>query len=564
MRLLHTTRLEVVYFAADVPPYAILSHTWDDEEVTFQDVQSSGTAKQMRGYAKLEESCSLASGEGFEYIWVDSCCIDKTSSAELSEAINSMFRWYREAQICYAYLSDVSSMRFSLRLTDTQDVYSIAEDIRSSRWFTRGWTLQELIAPKGIHFYNQNWSFIGTRDDSAEVLATVTSIPESILIGGELSWTPINQRMHWAASRQTTRPEDIAYCLLGIFDVHMPLIYGEGRQKAFRRLQEEIIKTSEDLTIYLWRLPGAVWKARDQSFWDVLAEDPLWFSGSVPGFRDSTSLTQLQDSSVNIINRGVAVKWYIVPLPYDASETVFLALLAECGGVVSIEAKGKDGRITLPYAETGVDVPLRHVQTGQLRSFYLMRNTASQHLESSFGVMGFCFVDSNLMVRRASSAFAPDSMSSHGWCARIPAEWRRPWDLTGEPGMVVSGSGSLIRVMGALSIDLTVMYQRGGIMKASRSIGTYSIVCGFELQPRTALQTPVTCHRPFACFYREASPEKAINIAERDGVSKEQFGSLVTGVGRFTLRLERTARVTGFWYDIVIDGAVQDDFQWRS
>ncbi|GKT90580.1 vegetative incompatibility protein HET-E-1 [Colletotrichum tofieldiae] len=559
MRLLHTTRLEVVYFAADVPPYAILSHTWDDDEVTFQDVQSSGTAKQMRGYAKLEESCSLASGEGFEYIWVDSCCIDKTSSAELSEAINSMFRWYREAQICYAYLSDV-------------------------RWFTRGWTLQELIAPKRIHFYNQNWSFIGTRDDSAEVLATVTSIPESILIGGESSWTPINQRMHWAASRQTTRPEDIAYCLPGIFDVHIPLIYGEGRQKAFRRLQEEIIKTSEDLTIYLWRLPRAAWKARDQSFWDVLAEDPLWFSGSVPGFRDSTSLTQLQDSSVNITNRGVAVKWYIVPLPYDASEAVFLALLTECGGVsdgifiqrrnhegsefsrivprrvVSIETKGRDGRITLPYAETGVDVPLRHVQTGQLCAFYLMRNTASQHLGSSFGVMGFCFVDSNLMVRRASSAFAPDSVSSHGWCARIPAEWQRPWDLTGEPGVVVSGSGSLIRVMGALSIDLTLIYQRGAIRKALRSVGTYSIVCGFELQPRTALQTPVTCHRPFACFYREASPEKAINIAERDGVSKEQFGSLVTVVGRFTLRLERTARVTGFWYDIVIDGAVQDDF----
>ncbi|OHW94873.1 vegetative incompatibility protein het-e-1 [Colletotrichum incanum] len=257
MRLLHTTRLEVVYVATDVPPYAILSHTWDDEEATFQDVQSSGIAKQMRGYAKLEESCSLASGEGFEYIWVDSCCIDKTSSAELSEAVNSMFRWYREAQICCAM------------------------HIRSSRWFTRGWALQEPTAPKTIHFYNQHWSLIGTRDDSARVLAMITFIPEGILVGGELPRTPINQRRHW-------------------------------------------------------------------SFWDVLAEDRLRFSGPVPGFRERTSLTQLQDSSVNITNRGVAVKWYVVPLPYDTSETVFLALLTECGGVsdgIFIQRRNHEGSV---------------------------------------------------------------------------------------------------------------------------------------------------------------------------------------------------------------------------
>ncbi|KZL78895.1 ankyrin repeat-containing [Colletotrichum incanum] len=400
MRLLHTTRLEVVYVATDVPPYAILSHTWDDEEATFQDVQSSGIAKQMRGYAKLEESCSLASGEGFEYIWVDSCCIDKTSSAELSEAVNSMFRW-------------------------------------SSRWFTRGWALQEPTAPKTIHFYNQHWSLIGTRDDSARVLAMITFIPEGILVGGELPRTPINQRRHWVASRQTARPEDIAYCLLRTFDVHMPLIYGEGRQKAFRRLQEGMTKTSEDLTPYIVEV---AW-----------SEDRLRFSGPVPGFRERTSLTQLQDSSVNITNRGVAVKWYVVPLPYDTSETVFLALLTECGGVsdgifiqrrnhegsvfslivplrvLSIETQGKNGQITLPYAETGVDVPLRHVQAGELRSFYLMRNTTPQHLDSSFGVVVFCFVDSNLNPADTCTKCSATNDGASVPCSRATCGQARYW-----------------------------------------------------------------------------------------------------------------------------------------
>ncbi|GKT52583.1 velvet complex subunit B [Colletotrichum spaethianum] len=573
MRLLHTARLEIVYFAADIPPYAILSHTWEDEEVTFQDVQSSETAKQMRGYAKLQKICSVASSHGFEYIWVDSCCIDKTSSAELSEAINSMFRWYREAHICYAYLSDVSSMSFSLQSTETQGGCNTAEDIRSSRWFTRGWTLQELIAPKMVHFYNQNWSFIGTRNESAQVLAMITSIPDSILIGGELSRAPINQRMHWVASRQTTRPEDIAYCLLGIFDVHMPLLYGEGRQKAFRRLQEEIIRTSDDLSIYLWRMPEAIAKARDQAFWDVLAEDPLWFSDSVSNFRESTSVTQLQDSSVNITNKGVAVKWHIVPLPYDDSDTVFLALLTECGDiliqrrnhegsefsrivphlVVSIEKRGEDIRLTPSYAEARVDMSLGDVQTGQLRSFYLMRNTASQHLDWQFGVMGFCFVDSDSMLLH-SSDFALDVMSSRVWCARIPAGWKRPWHPAGKRDLAVSGTGNIIRILGALSLNLRVTNQ-GGLAASTRSIEIYTIVCGFELQPQTVFQTPVTCHRPFAYFYVEG-PEKAMKAARTHGGSNGKFWSMVPGVEGVTLRLEKTARVTGLWYDIVVDGVV--------
>src|SRR6266702_4059585 len=158
MRLLNTGNFEVKSFEDDeVPPYAILSHTWDEEEVTLQDMEGT-RAVNKKGYEKVKHCCSVASANGFEYVWIDTCCIDKASSAELSEAINSMYLWYQEAKECYAYLADVpSKSKFS-----------------GSRWFTRGWTLQELIAPSTVMFFDEEWKKLGTKETLRQDISDCT------------------------------------------------------------------------------------------------------------------------------------------------------------------------------------------------------------------------------------------------------------------------------------------------------------------------------------------------------------------------------------------------------
>jgi hypothetical protein len=237
MWLLDSRTLELkLFYDHEIPPYAILSHVWGESEVSFQ--QINGPRDQIRffdGFAKIHRCCKQARIDGFKHVWIDTCCIDKTNSAELSEAINSMFKWYRNSAECYIYLEDVSEV----------------EDLAASRWFTRGWTLQELIAPESAIFFNKGWNDIGTKSSLAFEVSTITKIPKEVLLrqrGGHYS---IAQVMSWAAKRETTRIEDIGYCLLGIFGVHMPMIYGEG-EKAFLRLQHEIIKGSTDQSLFAW------------------------------------------------------------------------------------------------------------------------------------------------------------------------------------------------------------------------------------------------------------------------------------------------------------------------
>lgn len=242
MRLINAKTLELDDFSqSQVPPYAILSHTWGEDEVANQDMSLPGRSSK-RGYAKIVQTCRLARSHDLEHIWVDTCCIDKSSSAELTESINSMFQWYKNAIVCYAFLEDLSP--------DQR-----AEELIRCRWFSRGWTLQEMLAPEKVEFYDMNWTYRGSRFDFKDVISHSTRIPLSILNGEKvpLESYSVATRMSWAARRQTTRVEDLAYCLLGIFNVNMALIYGEGH-KAFRRLQEEIIKRSNDLTIFAWDL----------------------------------------------------------------------------------------------------------------------------------------------------------------------------------------------------------------------------------------------------------------------------------------------------------------------
>ncbi|KAI0149578.1 heterokaryon incompatibility protein-domain-containing protein [Xylariaceae sp. FL1272] len=285
MRLLNVSTLRLESFTDErtAPPYAILSHTWDDEEILFEDVERLpfSTWTRMKGFRKLNVSAQQAQKDGYRYVWIDTCCIDKGSSAELSEAINSMFSWYACAKVCYAYLIDVDKETAGAKgrpyprspgdhvLPQEPTQGTSSHGIQGSRWFKRGWTLQELVAPSHIRFYDRNWQNLGSRETLAGQLADITGIDRDFLSRSEggprgFGQTPISAiltsfsvatRMVWASKRETTRLEDTAYCLLGIFGVNMPLLYGEG-EKAFRRLQEEIIKNSTDTSILAYTEKG--------------------------------------------------------------------------------------------------------------------------------------------------------------------------------------------------------------------------------------------------------------------------------------------------------------------
>jgi hypothetical protein len=228
----------------DIPRYAILSHTWgpDTEEVTYQELMD-GTGTSKAGYEKIRFCGEQARRNGIQYFWVDTCCIDKTNNNELSEAINSMFRWYRDAAKCYVFLTDVSRPACEADDMPHQPPWELA--FRKSRWFTRGWTLQELIAPTSVEFFSKERENLGNKKTLERHISDITRIPVKAFRGNTLSDFSVAERMAWAETRNTSRPEDIAYSLFGIFDVQLPLLYGEGKEKAFKRLREEIEKSSK-------------------------------------------------------------------------------------------------------------------------------------------------------------------------------------------------------------------------------------------------------------------------------------------------------------------------------
>ncbi|KAF1811768.1 HET-domain-containing protein [Eremomyces bilateralis CBS 781.70] len=224
-------------FGTTTPPYAILSHTWgsDSDEVTFKDVVD-GTGKNKAGYQKLVFCGDQAKSDSLSYFWVDTCCIDKSDTHELTKAINSMFRWYQNATRCYVYLSDVS-----VRTQDGQATHIEWESsMRNSRWFERGWTLQELLAPKIVEFYSRDHVRLGDRKSLERHICEKTGIALEALQGRPLHGFSVEEKFRWIEKRKTTEEEDMAYCLLGIFDVFLPLIYSEGKENAMRRLRREI------------------------------------------------------------------------------------------------------------------------------------------------------------------------------------------------------------------------------------------------------------------------------------------------------------------------------------
>jgi hypothetical protein len=223
-----------------IPCYAILSHTWglDTEEVTFEDV-INGKGKDKPGYEKIQFCGEQARQDDLQYFWIDTCCIDKTNKAELSRSINSMFRWYRSATQCYVYLSDVSTLK---RKEDENSRDAWELDFRKSKWFTRGWTLQELLAPASVEFFSCDRRQLGDKRSLGQLIHKITNIPQPALEGSPLSEFSVHERMSWIEHRETKLEEDRAYSLLGIFGVRIPPSYGEGGTSAFQRLQEEIEK----------------------------------------------------------------------------------------------------------------------------------------------------------------------------------------------------------------------------------------------------------------------------------------------------------------------------------
>jgi hypothetical protein len=231
----------VRFYDTATPPYAILSHTWgaDADEVTFADLVT-GNGKAKRGYEKIRFCGQQAQQDGLQYFWVDTCCIDKADKAELSHAIRSMFRWYRNAARCYVYLSDVSARK--RKSDDMLTRFTWESAFRSSRWFTRGWTLQELLAPNTVEFFSQEGEKLGDKVSLKSLIQKTTGVSPEALDGVPLSQFSVNERLRWKEGRETKREEDEAYSLQGILDVELAPVYGEGAAGAFRRLTDEIEK----------------------------------------------------------------------------------------------------------------------------------------------------------------------------------------------------------------------------------------------------------------------------------------------------------------------------------
>lgn len=372
MRLLRTDALEFKSFnGTEQPSYAILSHRWSangDDEISFEDVLK-GVAPQKKAYAKLKGTMDRARSDGYDWLWCDTCCINQNSSAELSESINSMFAYYQDAARCYVYIEEQSITTLS--------------DLASSTWFTRGWTLQELIAPKQLHFYSRDWEFIGSKKDPAvcNLISQITRIDLGILTGEiRLASLSVAKRMSWAAHREVSRQEDMAYCLMGIFDVNMPMIYGEGGQNAFHRLQEQIMKDSNDHSIFAWTHETN--KRSSEDGHGLLADHPRDFAraSAILAFNDFEDSVPYQPS-----NRGLRIDLHLTSL----DDGTFAAAL-NCP--IPSKRRGYQNFIAIILKKTAVGVnQYRRVRCheltgiddrGPLRTVYVRQKSSIQDHEA--------------------------------------------------------------------------------------------------------------------------------------------------------------------------------------
>ncbi|KAK4552564.1 hypothetical protein LTR86_010208 [Recurvomyces mirabilis] len=356
MRLLHTTTLQFAeYYDQDTPAYAILSHRWlDGQEVSYIDYclcvdqarygeklpeylcDKANTIRSRSGFTKILDFCKVAWLAGLAWVWIDTCCIDKSSSAELTEAINSMWNWYERSALCIVYFNDV----------ETDASYA---GISSSAWFTRGWTLQELLAPSRLNFFDRDWIPLYQLDkatfkakkrtaamyylmddpDWAEfghMLAQASHVPAPFVCGYQsLHSASAAMKLSWASFRRTSRVEDRAYSLLGLLGINMPLLYGEGQQ-AFIRLQKEFIQTYDDESILAWCSTCPSPNLSSHCFSGVLATNLECFQAS----GDIVTIMQYGKPPWQTINQLLQVEAAVYVQSANGASTTTLLLPLAC------------------------------------------------------------------------------------------------------------------------------------------------------------------------------------------------------------------------------------------
>lgn len=374
MRLLHTTTQKLVEktpeeLRKDNVRYAILSHTWGPNEVIYDDiVRGTEGTKNPNSLLKVQGACHQARSDGYDYIWIDTCCIDKSSSAELSEAINSMYTWYEKSQVCYAFIEDFNSEN----LGSPENKESFA----ASRWFTRGWTLQELLAPANMIFFTRDWVSLGEKKAISPFLSEITRIDAAIMAGERpIESASVAKRMSWMARRQTTRPEDSAYCMMGIFGVNMPMLYGEGGRRAFLRLQEEIMKTSDDQSLFAWVNRDA----DPEALHGLLAPSPAAFthSNGILPYHDWGAPRE----PYTMTNRGLRIQLHLsarddgifvatidCPVPPNYADSSFLAIYLK---KISTGREDKEGQ---HYARVKASQFASMTVRGKLKTIYVRQD----------------------------------------------------------------------------------------------------------------------------------------------------------------------------------------------
>ncbi|ETN38886.1 uncharacterized protein HMPREF1541_06927 [Cyphellophora europaea CBS 101466] len=273
MRLIDTRTLELADFGNHLPSaqYAILSHRWGDNEVTYRQYmaldKSLLRAQTPRAYSsgldKILWGCHMARRNNLRYFWIDTCCINKNNEddqTELSASVMSMWKWYHEAAICYIFLATITLSAAEVERDpnafmewhhskDSED----RDYGRPAEYFRRGWTLQELLAPRRAIFFNATWSFIGSRLQLVDQIYNATNIAKQYINSNEgIRLASIAARLSWAGGRETTREEDRVYSLIGLFDINMDIRYGEGYERAFYRLQKEIVENDPSEDIFAW------------------------------------------------------------------------------------------------------------------------------------------------------------------------------------------------------------------------------------------------------------------------------------------------------------------------
>ncbi|KAL9627159.1 MAG: hypothetical protein Q9204_006769 [Flavoplaca sp. TL-2023a] len=383
MRLLNTESLLFSeFYDSEIPVYAILSHRWGSREISFKEVRNR-TAPPGPALRKIERCCQLAVSKGLQWVWIDTCCIDKRSSAELSEAINSMYKWYQRSKVCFVFLND-----FQLSPTELfqkkQSLYDkdwaardtdFAQRFSKSVWFTRGWTLQELLAPETVIFFDVEWEEIGTRLELPRVISDATKIDVEYLERPyQLGEAKIATKMSFAAHRTTSREEDIAYCLLGLFDITMPLLYGEGAFRAFQRLQIEIIGQSSDESLFVW--------TSNEPALGMLAPSPSCFANS-----GNIAMTNAYSERKGMFRRRFAMSniGLEFPIPEDLPKQGVIPIYLNCCREVTghaptafcIQLRVQDDvafRVRCQYLDPA-EYPQRYEQCGTLALKAKMQDT---------------------------------------------------------------------------------------------------------------------------------------------------------------------------------------------